>query len=209
MGKLRFQPEAKVLNFKLEGHFISFEGKVTEKPKRLLVATNQGERCIKLSKLLRAYLPEVLQPGDWIEISGEQKYKYKTGEVKLKAQQVKLLSSPTPHAPPSTPPASTVKAKATVMICQKSSCRKRGATEVYQAVSKSLNARGLAEQVAIKDTGCMKQCKNAPCLVFMPDKSRYTQVDSKDVPMLVEKHLASKLKPEASKPQLSACPGKG
>ncbi|HBY80813.1 MAG TPA: NADH:ubiquinone oxidoreductase, partial [Cyanobacteria bacterium UBA11148] len=106
----------------------------------------------------------------------------------------------TPHSPL---PASTPKPKASVILCQKSSCRKRGAAEVHQAVIESLGDRGLGEQVAIKDTGCMKQCKYGPCMVFMPDKSRYTEVRAKDVPMLVEKHFASKLKPEAREPQLS------
>ena len=189
MDTLKFCKEANVSTFSLEGRFLRFEGKLEEKPKRIWVATAQDTRCIKLSKSLRAYLWDVLQPGDWIEISGEQKYKYKTGELKLKAEQVKLLPTPKP--------------KASVILCQKSSCRKRGAAEVHQAVIESLGDRGLGEQVAIKDTGCMKQCKYGPCMVFMPDKSRYTEVRAKDVPMLVEKHFASKLKPEAREPQLS------
>jgi hypothetical protein len=37
----------------------------------------------------------------------------------------------------------------------------------------------------------------------MPDKSRYTGVAPQEVPTLIEKHFAAKLKPEESKPELS------
>jgi (2Fe-2S) ferredoxin len=194
--------EEKVSEFSLEGRFIGFVGDVEEKPKRLRLATSEGERYIKLSKELRASLREALQPGDWLKISGEQKYKYKTGELRLKARQV-TIKAPSTQENVFQPPLAAPRTKACVMVCQKSSCRKRGAGDVCQAVTASLRDRGLDDQVAIKGTGCMKQCKTGPCVVFMPDKSRYTGVAPKEVSKLVEKHFAAKLKPEESKPELS------
>jgi hypothetical protein len=90
VGKLN--KEVTVSTFSLEGRFVGFVGDVEERPKRLRVATSEGERYIKLSKEVRGSLCEVLVPGDWIEISGEQKRKEKTGELKLKAFQVKLTA---------------------------------------------------------------------------------------------------------------------
>lgn len=194
--------EEKVSEFSLEGRFISFVGDVEEKPKRLRLATSEGERYIKLSKELRGSLREALQPGDWLKISGEQKYKYKTGELRLKARQV-TIKAPSTQENVFQPAVAAPRTKACVMVCQKSSCRKRGAGDVCQAVTASLRDRGLDDQVAIKGTGCMKQCKTGPCVVFMPDKSRYTGVAPKEVSKLVEKHFAAKLKPEESKPELS------
>jgi hypothetical protein len=72
-----FNKEGKVSQFSLEGRFVGFVGELEEKPKRLRVATSEGERYIKLSKELRGSLSEVLQPGDWIRILGEQKRKRK------------------------------------------------------------------------------------------------------------------------------------
>ncbi|MFB8789278.1 MAG: (2Fe-2S) ferredoxin domain-containing protein [Potamolinea sp.] len=198
-----FKQEEKVSTFHLEGKFVGFVDYFEENPKRLKLATAEGERWIKLSKELRSSLKEILKPGDWLEISGEYKYKYKTGELKLKAYQVNLkasISQPTDLQPPQKTP----KTKACVMICQKSSCRKRGADQVCQAVAASLRDHGLEDQVAIKSTGCMNQCKTGPCVVLMPDKSRYTQVSPQEIPTLIEKHFAAKLKPEASEPEL--CP---
>ncbi len=176
--------------FSLEGRFVGFVGDVEEKPKRIRVATAEGERYIKLSKELRVPMREVLQPGDWIQIFGKQKYNYKTGEVKLKAYQVKLTASVQPENVPQ-PPVAAPKTKASVMVCQKSSCRKRGADKVCQAITQSLRDRGLEDQVAIKRTGCMKQCDNGPCVVFMPDKSRYVGVAPKQVHTLVDKHFTA------------------
>src|SRR4028118_914340 len=102
VGKLKV-PE-KVSNFSLEGRFVGFVGDIEEKPKRLRVATAEGERYIKLSKELREPLREMLQPGDWIEISGKQKYKDKTGELKLKAAQVSLKAPRSNKKTSSSPP---------------------------------------------------------------------------------------------------------
>lgn len=191
------------IEFRLEGRFVGFVGDVEKKPKRLRLATAEGERYIKLSKDLRTSLREVLQAGDWIEISGIQKLKYKTGELKLKAYYVELKAPSNSQQKVFQPAVTAPKTKACVMVCQKSSCRKRGAGEVCQAVTASLRDRGLEDQVAIKGTGCMKQCKSGPCIVFMPDKSRYSGVAPKLVPELIEKHFAAKLKPEGNKPELS------
>ncbi|AFZ21113.1 (2Fe-2S) ferredoxin domain-containing protein [Allocoleopsis franciscana] len=228
---IRLIKEGKVSPFYLEGRFIGFVGDVEEKPKRIRVATAEGERYIKLSKELRYSMRGVLQPGDWVEIFGELKLKDKTGELKLKASRLKVTapalkglvkedteepgalatrgkkaqnsstnSSQNLNHKPSTP---APKGKACVMVCQKSSCRKRGADKVCQALTESLHDHGLEDQVAIKGTGCMKQCKQGPCVVVMPDKSRYTGLAPQEIPKLVEKHFAAKLKPEGSKPELS------
>lgn len=195
--------ESKVSELRLEGHFVGFIGKDREKPKHLEIKTPMGEYCIKISKNLRSSLPEVLQPGDWLEIAGEHKYYYKTGEAKLKADWVEVKGR-VERKERILPPTVTVpQNQGSVMLCQKSSCRKRGAAFLGEALKESLCDRGLADQVKIKDTGCMKQCEQGPCMVFLPDKARYTKVKSKDVSMLVEKHFPAKLKPEASNPQLS------
>lgn len=222
MGTLK-----KVSYFTLEGRFVGFVSDFKETPKRIQVATAKGEFYIKLSKELRRSLREALEPGDWVQIIGEQKLKYKTGELKLKAFELKIIAPvqrqriktaetegvparsesrteiPNLQPPVDQSPVVAAKPKACVMVCQKSSCRKRGADEVYQSVTESIRDHGLEDQVAIKGTGCMKQCKHGPCMVFMPDKSRYIEVAPQNVDKLVEKHFAAKLKPEEKEPELS------
>lgn len=233
---IKFIKEGKVSPFYLEGRFIGFVGDIEERPKRIRVATAEGERYIKLSKELRYSMRGVLQPGDWVEVFGELKLKDKTGELKLKASRLKVTApalkglvkedteksrdlarrsqemqnssvNPSPFSSSQAlnhmPSMAAAKGKACVMVCQKSSCRKRGADQVCQALTESLHDHGLEDQVAIKGTGCMKQCKQGPCVVVMPDKSRYTGLTPQEIPKLVEKHFTAKLKPEGSKPELS------
>lgn len=198
MSKLK--EESKTSPFCLEGQFIGFVDAVKEKPKLLWIETSSGERYIKASKELRGYLYQVLKPGQWLEISGTQKLKHKTGELKLKADHVEL-KSPNQHCLPcrsivsvdQTTPVKPSRTKACVMLCQKSSCRKRGAGDVHKAVIESLRTLGLEEHVTIKTTGCQKQCKKGPVMVLMPDKSRYTKVDSQQISTIVDKHFADQL----------------
>ncbi len=177
--------------FSLEGQFIAFVGDFGKQPKRIRVATLNREHYIKLSKELRSSLSEVLKPGNWLQISGEQKYKKKTGKLKLKADQITSIV-PVQQNSVSPLQITAPKTKACVMVCQKSSCRKRGGSKVSQSVAEYLRDCGWENQVTMKGTGCMKQCKKGPCVVFMPDKSRYINVDPKQVPTLMEKHFVAK-----------------
>jgi (2Fe-2S) ferredoxin len=181
----------------LEGRFVGFVGKVDKKPKRMRIATKDGEQYLKLSKDLRKIAREVVTPGDWVSAQVVQTVNPKKGKVKLKAKAI----TPTIPGQPSTVfkpiEKPKQKTKECVMVCQKSSCRKRGAADVSQAISATLEAKGLTDEVAIKGTGCMKQCKKGPCAVFMPDKERYVKVKPQQVPGLIEKHFQGTLQAEA------------
>lgn len=79
------------------------------------------------------------------------------------------------------------------MICQKSTCWKRGGEEVCQAIKNTINDQGLDEQVQVKLTGCLKQCKNGPNVVIMPDKARYSNVRPQEIGFLIDKHFTAKV----------------
>jgi (2Fe-2S) ferredoxin len=53
----------------------------------------------------------------------------------------------------------------------------------------ALGDRGLENEVEIKATGCLKQCKAGPNLVVMPDKTRYSRVQAEEIPELIDKHF--------------------
>ncbi len=74
---------------------------------------------------------------------------------------------------------------------------KRGGDGVCRALESALSDRSLSDEVTIKGTGCMKNCKAGPNLV-MPDKTRYSRIQEKQVPALIDKHFADKIveKPE-------------
>jgi (2Fe-2S) ferredoxin len=190
--------------FTLEGRFLGFEIEDGFKIKRLNLATAEGEYCIKLAKEARASVRGVLTPGDWLTIAGEKHINLKTDEVKYKAYLIQQ-TSPAQGLAPSVPvPATQAKAKpqATILVCQKSDCMKRGGKAVCQALQAELRDRGLQDQVTIKMTGCMKQCKEAPNLVVMPGKTRYSRIKATDVPALLDQHFPQPTSPAPTSPEL-------
>ena len=176
---------SKISEFSLEGRFLGFvfkDGYI----KYLRLGTSEGECCIKLCKNLRAGFKLRLIPGDWLQIVGEKKLDLKTGKLKLKAEQVIPVAPTLMETVPVK--ATPVKSKVCILVCQKSDCMKRGGKAICQAIDAALSDRGLEEEVTIKGTGCMKNCKAGPNLV-MPDKTRYSRIQSAQIPALMDKHL--------------------
>lgn len=180
--------------FTIEGRFLGFEIEDGYKIKRLRLGTAEGEQSIKLSKDLKAKLRWDLTPGAWLEIAGEKKVDLKTGKLKLKATRITpvIPKNCETHRPTvvdlNAKVSAPAKTKAPILVCQKSDCMKRGGKAVCQALAESLRDRGLDDQVAIKGTGCMKQCKAGPNVV-MPDKTRYTRIGAEEIPDIIDKHF--------------------
>ncbi len=172
-----------VSEFTAVGQLLDFIIKDGYKIKYLRLVISEREYWIKVPKELRKNLDPAIQPGSWLEVSGTSKRKSKTGILKLEAEEIHLLNS----APKQT--TKQVIPKTKVLVCQKSNCWKKGGKAVCQVLEKQLSERGLANQVKIKRTGCLKQCKKGPNLVMMPDKARYTNVIPQQIPGLIEKHF--------------------
>lgn len=185
-----------VSEFSLEGKILSLIIEDGYKLKYLQISCDRGvEFLVKLCKELRASLSLVLTPGLRVQIAGEKEHNLKNGKIKLKAYSLKLCGSNNQGLqqldrpkPPQTPKAAT-KTKAKILICQKSDCQKRGGTAICKALEDALNSRGLAEQVTVQGTGCLKQCKAGPNIVVMPDKTRYSRIKPAQIPAILDKHF--------------------
>ncbi|TBR57295.1 (Fe-S)-binding protein [Westiellopsis prolifica IICB1] len=184
--------------FCMEARFLDFVIKDGYKLKGLLLATPEGECYVKLAKHLRVAFDWRLPRGTWLQVVGEKKYDRKTGEIKLKAERILAARIDTVTPTKEDTQNFTVSsanytkskvAKSTILVCQKSDCMKRGGTEVCQAIQTAMSDRGLEDQVTIKGTGCMKNCKAGPNLV-MPDKTRYSRIKATQVPALIDKHFS-------------------
>jgi (2Fe-2S) ferredoxin len=180
--------------FDYTGTILALEYKSNGTIKALRLSHPLGGLSVKLDKSLRSQLPSNLVPGVIVHVSGYQK-PGKYGLMKRTADQITLQSSsplaivPTP-APPVSPPAAASK-PSTILVCGKSSCRKRGSAKICQAIQSAAAHGRDPSAVRIKEVGCMKQCKAGPHLVFMPDKARYSRVQPSDVPQLLSQHLGS------------------
>ncbi|MBW4440891.1 MAG: (2Fe-2S) ferredoxin domain-containing protein [Plectolyngbya sp. WJT66-NPBG17] len=180
--------------FRFSGKFLGYVFKDGYKIKRLTIATPEGEFSIKMTKTAKASLQQTLLPGEQIQVGGLQRLDRKTNTLKFKAYWIQPIPAPIASvAPKLSEPKAQKPGKEAILMCQKSSCMKRGKA-VCHAIETAIRDRGLEDQVAIKGTGCMKACGKAP-VVFMPGKTRYTKLDPKDVASLVDEHFAPAIKP--------------
>ncbi|HIK27076.1 MAG: (2Fe-2S) ferredoxin domain-containing protein [Oscillatoriaceae bacterium SKW80] len=180
--------DKQISQFILEGKFLGFVFENGYKLKYVQVATEEGESCLKISKPLRVTIDRSLMPGTWVRVEGEKKVK-KSGQVKLKAYNLQAMASSTFLPTPAPASLEIAKIKATILVCQNSDCCKRGGAQVYAALQKNLRARCLQEQVTIKVTGCLKQCKEGPIVIIMPEKARYSRVDASEISTIIDKHF--------------------
>lgn len=188
--------------FYLEGRFLGYEFKDGYKIKRLSLATENGEFSIKMTKEARMSIGRTLLPGDPIRVVGTQKRDLETFDLKLKAYWIQPLAQPAQvssediaQLETAMQPATKPQPKASILVCQKSTCMKKGGKEICHALDATLAERGLDEQVKVKGTGCMKACGKGPNVVFMPGKVRYTRISAKDIPALVDEHFAAAQQP--------------
>lgn len=182
--------------FSLEGQFGGFTAGGKSPFKYLNLESVDERHVIKLPKSVQLMVFRYLQAGDWIRVIGNQSIDKETGEPSLKATEVlrvkplEVVKTPVDSGSTPKPPQKNKKSsKSKVLICQKSACRKRGATKVCQQVEATLAATGLTDTVQVKLTGCMDRCKAGPNMVVMPDKQRYTKVKPAQVPGLIEQHF--------------------
>jgi (2Fe-2S) ferredoxin len=177
-----------------------------KKIKYLKLATESGKYWIKIPRQLRQQLAS-LSLGCKLEVQGKVKQNLKKGKTKYKAQTVLIIAPETLNTQidPKIKSNQSVsllpllngklrskpeaKAKSKVLICHKSNCWKKGGQKVCAAIETILKEHDLTQEISIKQTGCLKQCKKAPALIMMPDKARYQNVRPKQVGEIVKKHL--------------------
>ena len=179
---------ATISQFRLVGQLESFVIKKGDKVKYLRMKVEEKEYWLKIRKKLRPEIDPTMMTGTWLEITGNREFKKKKGFFELEASQIKLLPNPDiPCAVVVSEPESSSVGK--ILVCQKSSCWKRGGQSFYQRLEQELEEQGLSDRIKIKLTGCLKQCKTGPNVVIMPDKARYSQVKPREVEELLTKHF--------------------
>ncbi len=178
---------SKKTSFCLVGQFLGYELKGHE-IHRVHLRCGQEEYSLKVNSdvrsfLVRAYLEKKLKAGDWLEVVGVKKDCAKKG-IKFKAHSLSYAKRPK-DCPKTfvSPSTSTTR----VLVCQKSSCCKRGGKAVMKQLQKVVGDRHLDGQVSIKGTGCMGKCSKGPVMVI--DKTHYRQVDAGKVSRLIDNHV--------------------
>lgn len=182
---------AQISDFHLVGQLVAFVIKSGDRLKYLRVAVLEREYWIKVPKEMRHQLDRDLIPGCWVAVTGMSKLDRQKGIVKLTAAEVRLTTKPSDGLTMvcSSPPLPVKQVKASILVCQKSSCWQRGGKTVCQALQHSLDELGLTDRVEIKTTGCLKKCQQGPNLVVMPDRTSYSNFQPQEIEALLATHF--------------------
>lgn len=173
---------AKISPFSLTGQLKGLIYAEGYKLKYLRLEVAQQEYWIKVDKEQRQDLEKWEKTNIPLKVVGTAKISPKTGKLKLKADLIELEG--TNHQCPVARQSSLN----SILICQKSSCWRRGGESVYRELTQSLDKYGLKDQIKIKKTGCLKKCKKGPNLVFLPERTHHTCVQASEIPHLLRPH---------------------
>ncbi len=173
-----------VSEFTIVGKLEDFVISSKDRLKYLSLSTPEADYLITVTKSPKNnILGKQLKLGCKLKVTGMRKYKLHQEEVEYKAYSIELLSEQL-----STKTAMSNRSRTKILVCQGSSCCKKGSQAIGKLLQTELNAQGITNQVEIKTTGCMKECKQAPCLI-MPGRNHYSRVQPQQVSKLVSKHL--------------------
>ena len=149
-------------------------------------------RHVVLSKQLRRMIYRYLAPQDWVRVVGKQAFDKQSGQLAWKATEISKLSTHQAERltrqlrSPARSQAPVSVSGARVLVCQGSSCRRRGSLAVENAIARHLSEKeNLSEkesfpQCTVQPTGCMKRCKQGPNVV-LPSGDSYDHVTVEQV----------------------------
>jgi (2Fe-2S) ferredoxin len=188
--------------FSIQGQFLGFIPNPKHPFKYLRLAGPKGEVEIKLKKWVQLEVIQNFAIGDWIELTGEISEK-SLGSPVLKAHHAQAVSTVKPLPTAKLPFDASVRSEQSpvsikILVCSKSSCLKRGSTEICQVLESLIETQGLSDRVQLKKTGCIDRCKQGPNLIFMPAKSRHSNIQAGDIPQLLQAQLTSSFVPPKS-----------
>ena len=152
-------PDLPSFPFELTGHFGGFV--FTDAGKRRMLLRLGEEHCLlKAPKELRRRIVGKFRPGETIRVAGVGERDPVTGVIKHVVSRV----LPPDAAPSSgTPlPLPTMATSCTIRVCAKKNCWRNGGRELWDALGREVQARGLEGQVELRQVGCLDRCKQAP-----------------------------------------------
>ncbi len=195
----------------LTGQFLGWGDDRT--PHRAIkLATASGLQTAKVAKSLRSQIQD-WQPGISLHLLTKQRINLTTGETSIKVKQLLTLPSididshlpavaaenafpviDTPIELPTT--TEIVTPSAEILVCQGSSCRRRGSEGICRSMQAYLEQHDLTDRVEIKPVKCLHQCKAAPHAIFtsstetgVPAKTHYRQLQNYQLKAILAKHF--------------------
>ncbi|MBD1916726.1 MULTISPECIES: (2Fe-2S) ferredoxin domain-containing protein [Cyanophyceae] len=155
-------PTGQVLKGQYSGAYRSDKGKI----KGLLLQAGEAKFTVKLPKYLRPMLVRELAPGDFVQVWAypEDDRWRAINVLPLPQCEAEMLRQQWGDLVPASKPAQTSQKRMCIEVCTKGKCYKQGARQVHSALQEAVDSDPALAHVAIKETGCMKACKQGPNL---------------------------------------------
>ncbi len=161
---------------------VSGKGKLDKKTKQIKWKAESIE-AISLQTIAAVKAESEKAELEKTELEKAELEKTEADKLRSHSPQLQLVST-----------AESVKEKpARILICQKSSCRKKGSQKVSEAIEDAIAKANAGSQITVKSTGCLKCCKTGPTVVVLPSsgknekvsKERYRKVTPKSAKEIV------------------------
>ena len=124
--------------------------------RRLRLRVGETERLLKVPRDLRRHLIGKFRPGETIRVSGSEERDAVFGTSKWGVAAVLPVGgeavAPVAVAVPGGP----------IRVCARKNCWKNGGRELFAALERGLEERGLAGRVPVKAVSCLDRCKQGP-----------------------------------------------
>ncbi|YAI81209.1 MAG: (2Fe-2S) ferredoxin domain-containing protein [cyanobacterium endosymbiont of Rhopalodia sterrenbergii] len=172
--------------FRLIGQLESLVMKDGLKIQYLRIRVTSREFWVEIPEELGTYLDTKLSPNIWLEVQGTRETQGRMGMFRLRAETIKILTIPQEPCVIILPEKTS---KKRILVCKETECWERGGRTLCQQIKTKLFDSGLGNQVEIRLTGCLKQCKKGPNVVVLPDKIQYNQVRIRQIDDLLSKHF--------------------
>ncbi|MBW4460870.1 MAG: NAD(P)H-dependent oxidoreductase subunit E [Nodosilinea sp. WJT8-NPBG4] len=155
-------PTGQVLKGQYSGAYRSDKGKI----KGLLLQAGEAKFTVKLPKYLRPMLVRELAPGDFVQVWAypEDDRWRAINVLPLPKCEAEMLRQQWGDLAPVPKLAQTSQKRMCIEVCTKGKCYKQGARQVHSALQEAVDRDPALSHVAIKETGCMKACKQGPNL---------------------------------------------
>ncbi|MCX6130320.1 MAG: NAD(P)H-dependent oxidoreductase subunit E [Proteobacteria bacterium] len=81
------------------------------------------------------------------------------------------------------------KIKKHILICTNHDCAAKGSVLIAEQMQRELRAKRLHRDYKVTRTSCMGRCGEGPTMAVYPDGVWYRQIESQDIPALIDQHL--------------------
>lgn len=81
------------------------------------------------------------------------------------------------------------KYKYQILVCSGAGCISSNCTAVRDAVIQEIEKRGMKDEVAVFETGCMGTCAVGPVALILPERTFYTELTPEKAREIVENHI--------------------